>query len=239
MLAAQRERRPVSCLMEVRVKGRLYAAACILACAVLAGCGGASKVSSASLQPRLLPSSEVPGFGLQRTLDWSDPVNLVGEGLFLPQRTRPSSAVQEFTGAHFSGAAGEVLSSGIGENGTEVRIGVAQFQSAADADRVRDWMHHEDLMQPCYSQCIFAPGAVTIAGIPSLRYVVQTGHVPPPPKGARPPPGARVFLGPANFLAEFTIGPRLYWAVLHAGPPAQSSFEAGIKLYYAHAKERG
>src|SRR5205807_4070956 len=104
---------------------------CLVACAVLAGCGGASKVSSASLQPRLLPSSEVPGFGLQRTLDWSDPVNLVGEGLFLPQRTRPSSAVGEFTSAHLSGAAGEVLSSGVGENETEVRVGVAQFQSAA------------------------------------------------------------------------------------------------------------
>jgi hypothetical protein len=221
------------------MKGRLYAVACVLACAALAGCGGSSKVSSASLQPRLLPSSDVPGFGLQRTLDWSEPVNLVGEGLFLPQRTRPSSAVKEFTGAHFRGAAGEVLSSGSGENETEVRLGVAQFQSAADANRVRDWMHREDLMQPCYSQCIFAPGAVTIAGIPSLRYVVQTGHVPPPPKGARIPPGARVFLGPANFLAEFTIGPRLYWAVLHAAPPAQARFEAGMKLYYAHAKEKG
>jgi hypothetical protein len=156
----------------------------MLACAALAGCGGgSSKVSPASLQPRLPPSSDVPGFGLQRTLDWSEPVNLVGEGLFLPQRTRPSSAVKEFTGSHFRGAAGEVLSSGIGENETEVRLGVAQFQSAGDANRVRDWMHREDLMQPCYSQCIFAPGAVTIAGIPSLRYVVQSGHVPPPPKG--------------------------------------------------------
>jgi hypothetical protein len=221
------------------VKGRLYAVTSVLACAALAGCGGGGKVSSASLQPRLLPSSDIPGFGLQRTLDWSDPVNLVGEGLFLPQKTRPSAAVKEFTGADFRGAAGEVLSSGVGENETEARVGVAQFQSAADANRVRDWMHSEDLMQPCYSQCIFAPGAVTIAGIPGLRYVVQTSHVPPPPKGARIPPGARVFLGPANFLAEFTIGPRLYWVVLHAAPPAKARFEAGIKLYYAHAKEKG
>jgi hypothetical protein len=187
----------------------------------------------------LLPHTDVPGFGLQRTLDWSDPVNLVGEGLFLPQRARPSSAVKEFTGAGFMGAAGEVLSSGVGENESEARVGVAQFQSAADANRVRDWMHNEDLMQPCYSQCIFAPAPVTIAGIPSLRYVVQSSHVPPPPKGAHIPPGVRVFAGPANFLAEFTIGPRLYWAVLHASAPAQTRFQAGIKLYYAHAKEKG
>jgi len=221
------------------MKGRLSAVACLLVCVALTACGGTSKVSSASLQPRLLPSSEVPGFGLQRTLDWSDPVNLVGEGLFLPQRTRPSSAVKEFTGTHLTGAAGEVLTSGVGENETEVRVGVAQFQSAADANGVRDWMHREDLMQPCYSQCIFAPGSATIAGIPSARYVVQTGHVPPPPKGARLPPGVRVFQGPANFLSEFTIGPRLYWAVLHAGPPARARFEAGMRLYYAHAKEKG
>ena len=88
------------------MKGRLSAVACLSVCVALTACGGTSKVSSASLQPRLLPSSEVPGFGLQRTLDWSDPVNLVGEGLFLPQRTRPSSAVKEFTGAHLAGAAG-------------------------------------------------------------------------------------------------------------------------------------
>jgi hypothetical protein len=242
MLAAKRNRRRVNCPVEARVKGRLYAVACVLACAAVAGCGGSSgsKVSSASLQPRLLPSSDVPGFGLERTLDWSDPVNLVGEGLFLPERTRPGSAVREFTGAHFRGAAGEWLTSGIGgENETEARLGVAQFQSAADASRVRDWMHREDLMQPCYSQCIFAPGPASIAGIPSVRYAVQIGHVPPPPKGVRPPPGARVFQGPANFLAEFTMGPRLYWAVLHAGPPARARFEAGIKLYYARAKEKG
>src|SRR6266700_483469 len=108
---------------EAHMKGRLSAVACLSVCVALTACGGTSKVSSASLQPRLLPSSEVPGFGLQRTLDWSDPVNLVGEGLFLPQRTRPSSAVQEFTGAHLAGAAGEILTSGVGENETEVRVG--------------------------------------------------------------------------------------------------------------------
>jgi hypothetical protein len=238
MLAAPRAR-IVNCPVEAGVKGSLCAVACVFACAAVAGCGGSSKVSSASLQSRLLPSSDAPGFGLERTLDWSDPVNLVSEGLFLPERTRPSSAVREFTGAHFRGAAGEWLTSGIGgENEAEARLGVAQFQSAADANRVRDWMHHEDLMQPCYSQCIFAPAPATIAGIPSARYVVQTGHVPRPPKGApAPPPGVRVSQGPANFLAEFTIGPRLYWAVVHASPPARSRFEAGVKLYYAHAKQ--
>jgi|GEM_PF-5109581 len=218
----------------------LFAAACALTCVAAAGCGSSSKVSSASLQPRLLPSSAVPGFGLERTLDWSDPVNLVGEGVALPERTRPSSAVSEFTGAHFLGGAGEWLIRGRGsENEAEVRLGVAQFQSAADANHVRDWMHEQDLTQPCYSQCTFSPAPATIAGIPGVLYVVQTGHVPAPPKGAHLPPGVHVPPGPANFLAEFTIGPRMYWASLHANQQAQASFEAGMKLYYAHAKGKG
>jgi hypothetical protein len=215
------------------MKGQLFAIACMSACLAVAGCGGGgAKVSSASLQPRLLPSSSVPGFALQRTLDWSNPVNLVGEGLALPQRTRPSEAVTEFTGAHFKGAAGEVLSSGAGLNETAVRIGVAKFDSAADAERVRNWMHREDLKQPCYSQCIFAPAPVTVPGIPSMRFVVQTGHAPLPP-GA---PRTAHVAGPANYLAEFTVGPYLYWTILQANSGAQSRFEDGVKLYYAHAK---
>jgi hypothetical protein len=214
--------------------------ACLSASAAVAGCGGSSGVSPASLQPHLLPSADVPGFGLERTLEWSDPVNLVGEGLFLPEKTRPSSAVSEFTDSHFRGGAGEWLISGRGgENEAQARLGVAQFQSAADANQVRDWMHNEDLTQPCYSQCTFSPAPATIAGIPGVRFVVQTGHVPPPPKGAHVPPGVHVPTGPANFLAEFTIGPRVYWAVLHASPPAQPQFEAGMKRYYEHAKEQG
>src|SRR5437667_10340588 len=95
----------------------------------ITGCGGSGgRVSSTSLQPRLLPASQVPGFGLQRTLDWSDPVNLVGEGLALPQITRPSAAVQEFEGAHFRGATGEILTSGSSFNQTEATLGVAQFK---------------------------------------------------------------------------------------------------------------
>src|SRR5205809_7728637 len=123
------------------MKSRILVVAGLSAGALIAGCGSSGNggnVSSTSLQPRLLPSSQVPGFGLQRTLDWSDPVNLVGEGLFLPQRTHASSAANEFTGAHLAGGAGEVLTSGVGEHETEVRIGAAQHQSAPDATRVRD-----------------------------------------------------------------------------------------------------
>jgi len=198
------------------MKRQLLVGACLSAGFAATGCGGGgSKVSSASLRGRLLPVASAPGFGLQRTLDWSDPVNLVGEGLSLPQITHPSEAIKEFKDAHLRGGAGEVLANGSGFNATEVVVGVARFNGAADANRVRDWMHRQDLHQPCFSQCIFAPGAL--------------------PPGA--PRGARVGPAPANYLAEFTIGPYLYWAVLHGDASAKARFEQGVKLYYAHAKQ--
>jgi hypothetical protein len=42
--------------------------------------------------------------------------------------------------------------------------------------------------------------------------------------------------GPTNYLAEFTIGPYLYWMGLQAEPSAKAKFEAGVKAYYAHAR---
>jgi len=223
------------------MKGRLFAVAALGAALGASGCGGGEKeVSSASLQPRLLPSSVVApfGFGLERTQDWSDPVNLVGEGFQLPQRTRPSQAVKEFTGAHFEGSAGEVLVKGVGFNESDIRVGVAKFASAADAERVRDWMHREDLKQPCYSQCSFAPGSVSVRGFPGIRLVVQTAQAPPLPPGAPPAARAHPPSGPSNYLTEFTLGPYLYWANLQADASAQSRFEDGAKLYYAHARQQ-
>lgn len=211
--------------------------------AAVAGCGGSSKVSSSSLRPRLLPASAVPGFGLERTLDWSDPVNLIGEGVQLPQVTHPTDAVKKFKDAHFEGAAGEVLRRGAGLNATEARLGVAKFKSADDALAVRSWMHSQDLQQPCFSECAFNPRAATVPGVPQLGFVIQTASAPPgPPPGApKPPAGARVATGPnpANYLAEFTVGRYLYWIALGADSTAKTQVEAGIKAYYAHAKRLG
>jgi len=215
--------------------------ACLVAAFATAGCGssGDEKVSSASLQGRLPPASAVPGFAVQRRLDWSDPVNLVGEGLALPQATHPSVAVKEFKAAHLRGATGEVLVKGSGLNESAVVVGVARFKNEADANGVRDWMHREDLQQPCFGPCVFAPGPVKVPGIPSLRFVVQSSHAPPPPPPPGAPRGAKVRVGPApaNYLAEFTIGPYLYWAALHGDTTAQRQFEQGVKAYYARAKQ--
>jgi hypothetical protein len=210
-----------------------------LATAAICGCGSTSKVSSASLQSRLLPASSLPGVGLQRIFDWSDPVNLVGEGVALPQVTHPSEGVKQFKDAGLSGAAGETFTRGAAGEETVTTLGVAKLDSAASSIRVADWMHTQDLHQPCYSQCIFASSAASIAGIPGVRYVIQSGKVTPPPG---PPPGApkgikvTVAPAPANYLAEFTIGPYLYWAAVHGDASVKTRFEQGLRLYYAHAR---
>ena len=209
--------------------------------AVLSGCGGGDKVSSSSLAPRLLPASAIPGFVQERTFDWSDPVNLVGEGIAIPQNTRPSDALKKFQKSHLEGAAGEVLRRGAGLGATEVVVGVAKFKSDDDATTVKTWMHNQDLQQPCFSECAFAPRQTTVPGAPGMQFVVQTAPavVRPlpgvktkgPPKFAHAPPEA------ANYLAEFTSGPYLYWADLRGSDvSAKRQVEAGLKAYYDHAK---
>jgi hypothetical protein len=202
----------------------------------VAGCGGGgdSTVSASSLQPHLASATSVPGFKLERRLDWSDPVNLVSEGMFLPEATHPSQAVSEIKNAHFEGAAGEVLRQGSGFNATELNIGVAKFKSAADANAVRDWMHKQDLQQPCFVQCIFSPRPASIRGVPGARFVVQlpTG-APKPPPGAIPVGG-----GPqSNYLAEFTVGRYLHWVFLQASAKDKGEVVAGVKGYYAQAQK--
>jgi hypothetical protein len=196
---------------------------------VVAGCGGSGHdtVSAISLKPHLLPASALPGFGYERGLDWSNPVNLVGEGMSLPEMTHPSAAVSEVKGANFEGGAGEVLRKGSGADATEVHIGVAKFKSAADAERVRDWMHNQDLQQPCFVQCIFSPRPMAVPGVATARLVEQTPTaVTPPPKGP-----------PTHYMAEFTTGPYLEWMFVQADAKAKAQVAAGVKQYYNHARE--
>jgi hypothetical protein len=227
----------------VRIAG--VAAAAVVGLWALTGCGGTSKVSSASLMSRLAPESVAPGFHLQRTLDWSNPANLVGEGIHLPERTHPSQAINEINGAGFEGAVGEQLNQG-GPTGQTVTSGVMKFQSAADAQKVRDWMHGQDLQQPCFAQCIFSPLNLAIPSVPGAVGVKQVpvgaaaGPVGPSPKvlaalrrqgitPPTPPPGATNG-PPTNYFVEFAIGPYVYFASVNGG--TQGQFIAGAKQYY-------
>ena len=212
---------------------------CVGAVLVLAagGCGSskgsdASKdVSAASLTQRLLPASEVQGFDVQRTFDWRVPFDVVGEGLSLPEATRPSAAVKVFEDNDWLRGAGEVLTQGAPPDITEVRLGVVKFKSPTGAGRTRDWLRSQDLKQPCYSQCIFQPRSVTLADIPGSSYVIQDTTLPKKPGEPGGPP--------VNYSAEFTVGPYLYWISLRADASAEKQFRAGIEGFYAHAKQLG
>jgi hypothetical protein len=199
-----------------------------LSLAFVTGCGGGGKVSATSLDPRLLPAASVPGFALARRLDLSNPIDLVGGGIALPDITYPSAGVKEFQNAHLKGAAGEVLSRGVGLNTNEIHIGVAKFDSGSDATKIRDWMHGQDLRQPCFTQCVFRPIPMKLSGVPNSAAVVQTTT------------GLKTGSGPANYRAEFTIGPYLYWVWFSgdASAKTKNKFQTGLVSYYQHAKER-
>ncbi len=224
--AAARDRR--ARMSAARRARRCLPLALALALALVSGCGGGGMVSATTLYPRLLPASAVPGFGLERKLDWSNPVDLVGEGVALPQITHPSAGVEEFQSAHLKGAVGEVLNRGAGFNVTAIHLGAAKFDSASDAVKVRNWMHGEDLQQPCFSICAFSPMPTKVPGVPNSAAVIQTTT------------GGRRGFGPANYRAEFTIGPYLYWAWFqgNSSPQTKSTFEKGLGRYYQHAKQQ-
>jgi hypothetical protein len=206
------------------VGGVGFAAALVF---VLGACGGASNVSATSLEPRLLPASSLPGFNSVGKLDWSNPVDLAGQGVALPESTYPTAAVKEFKSAHLEGAAGEVLRQGFGPDETNIWIGVAEFDSASDAANVRNWMHVQDLQQPCLGACVYRPLPLKLSGVPDSAAVIQTLFAAQPPK-------------PANYRAEFTIGKYLYWAWFSADSRAKtkSEFEAGVGAYYQHATKQ-
>ena len=219
----------------------------ILVIAVVSGCGsgsGGSKTSPSSLRPRVLAVSTVPGYFLARTLSWSDPVDLVGEGLFLPEIVHPSQAVKMINGAGFEGATGEKLDTNAMSD--EITTGVMKFKSAASAVKIRDWLHGEDLHEPCFTACIYTPHNLVIRDAPGARGVAQVPSAPPPPPSA--PPALRgqrrrapVFVGgpPTRYLAEFAIGRYVYfgWTTGQAGD--QAKFVTIAKSYYDRAKTYG
>ena len=231
--------------------GRARSGACIAAClataglVALSGCGKSShKVSAASLKSRLAPLSVAPpGFHVLRTLDWSDPVNLAIEGMRMPEILHPSQTVAEIRSSGFQGAAGQQLNQG-GPAGSTITTGVIKLSSAANANKLRDWMHKEDLTQPCFAQCIFSPRNFAISGIPQISAVRQVPNQrapsgPPPgvkvPKGVKLPPGAES--GPPTFyLFEFTIGKYLYFAWGDGQTKDASRFAAGARKYYGAVK---
>jgi len=88
-------------------------------------------------------------------------------------------------------------------------------------------MHGQDLQEPCVAACVFRPQPMKLSGVPDSAAVVQAVIGEP-------------VSGPANYRAEFTRGPYLYWVWFQGNPSetTKSRFAAGISRYYKHATQQ-
>ena len=217
----------------MRRRTALGAAIAIIGLAACGGGGSSGKVPARTLTPRLAPPSLVRDHRLQRRFDWSNPVDLVGEGIVLPETTPPSRAVDVLQRAGFEGSAGERLARGLPPNEDDVTIGVVKLASPAAARRTRDWMHVEDSKQPCFAACVFSPRQLPIPGAPSARAVRQV----PTRAGSSRATANRAL--PTHYLMEFTVGPYLYFAHLDDSRRDAPGVIAATELYYRRALRAG
>jgi hypothetical protein len=203
----------------------------IVTAAGLAACGGGGggdKLGYNDLKAQLPNAAKVfPGFQPERRLDWSNAFNLVGEGILLPEKTRPADAMAHVQDAGFKGGAGEWFTRGTGPDRSEWRAGVVKLGSAAKANALRDWMHSQDLQQPCYTECIFSPQNVKLTGVPNSRFVQHVPNLPPGPGGP-----------PHHYLLEFTVGPYLYFASGDGDAKAKAQVVRGAQAYYNQVRGR-
>jgi hypothetical protein len=177
-----------------------------------AGCGGDDNdTSPAELKSQLLPASAIPGFKIERNFGWDNPIDLVAEGLAVPETTHPSSAVKTFEDADFEAAVGEhlVVAKGNPFQGPQGTVDVIQLGSNDDARKALDYVGKEALKQPCFAVCSVEGREFAVEGIPGAKGVQQRPQRQPPPNA--PPPFEAYGIG-------FTIGPRLYLASAGGGP---------------------
>jgi hypothetical protein len=178
----------------------------------LAACGDDNGgTSSAELKSQLLPASDVKGFKVERSFEWDNPTDLTVQGLFLPAETKPSDAVNEIDDSGFDAAAGESLAVSKGNtfNGPHMQLNVVQLGSDEDAKTVRDYIHDQDLKQPCFEVCSVDPSAIAVPGIPDAKGAQLVPQKEPPPNA--PPPFEA-------YAVEFPIGGRLYTVQAGGGP---------------------
>jgi hypothetical protein len=177
----------------------------------LVGCGGDDNgTSPANLRSHLLPASAVPGFKIERNFSWDNPIDLVAQGLPLPQATPPSRAVKVFEDAGFEAAVGlGLVGKGNTFEGPHATIDVIQLGSDDDARDALDYVRKEALKQPCFAVCSVEGREFAVEGIPGAKGVQLSPLRNPPPNA--PPPFEAYGVG-------FTIGPRLYVTNADGGP---------------------
>jgi hypothetical protein len=203
------------------MRARKLALVALLAGAAVASCGGDDDENGASagdLKKQLLPESLVPGFKVERSFEWDNAIDAVHEGFPLPEDTPLSRAVDVYEDAEFKAGAGNRLVKGSPFAGPGADVSVLEFGSEEGAGDAQDFLHQEDLKQPCFGACAVDPREMAVDGIPGAKGVQRLPAKNPPPDA--PPPFAA-------FHVEFTIGPRLY-VVTAIGEPKR--LEKGLVL---------
>jgi hypothetical protein len=216
-----------------RRSAALALTALVLLVQVGTGCGDdngdGDERTPESLESLLPPPAQVGPLRLERSLAWDNATDFIVQGTVLPQSTAPSSAIGQMDDSGFSAAAGQILTPEGG--GEPVNVSVAAFDSADGAAEAQDYLHEQDLQQPCFAACAVNPEELAIqdvAGVTAVHQVPVAGDLPPG-------------VGPFEaFAAEFTIGSDLFYVYARGDPgdvPAPA-FERGVQTIYEHAQQQ-
>jgi hypothetical protein len=214
------------------VRAALFLLVLVLSAVGVVACGGDDeKVSPAALSKRLLPASEVPGFKRERTDEWDNAIDLSAKGLFLPESTPTSQAVELIEDAGFEAAAGDelVVLKGNPFHGPRILIAAVQLGSDDDARQVLEFLHKEDLKQPCAAVCSEIPSELEVKGIPGAKGAQQLPQEKPPPNAPDP------FVG---YAVEFRMGSLLYMVFGGGGPGSLKSYQVtdAAKAFYERVR---
>jgi hypothetical protein len=203
----------------------MLAVAAVLGVAGCGGGGGSTQTDSASLKALLPPAQKLGPLRIERTFAWDNPTDFIVQGTVLPALTKPTDAIAKMAG--FESAAGEALLPKGATGGPPVLIDAAAFGSADDATASQDYLHSQDLQQPCAASCSVNPTNLKIPNVPGATAVHQV------PINAHAPGSFEAY------SAEFTIGSNLFYATASGNPgdiPPQV-FERGVAAFYKQASQ--
>lgn len=147
----------------------------------------------------------------------------------MPEALPPSKAIAAIDDAGFEAGAGQLIFPKGG--GPQIHVGVAGFDSSDGASKAVDYLHEQDLQQPCFAACTVTPRDLTVKGIPNSKAVHQV------PNPGKPPPGSEKF---ERWVIEFAIGPDLYIVDTTGDPGAvpKARFEQGAQQVYQYAAKQ-
>jgi hypothetical protein len=211
------------------VTGRALVIVGVLVALIGGGCGDdddGDSPSTASLEGLIPPPSAFGPLDVQREFTWDNPFDYVIQGLLLPQATAPSEAFEEMEDAGFSAGAGQELANA---DNPPVIVSVAAFGSEEEATEVQEYLHEQDLQQPCFAECTVDPQEFEVSD-PSEATAV---HYVPIEDQSDP----RAFPPPDGYAAEFVVGSQVFY--VHTEGVAEEDFLKGLQAFYDHASESG